>query len=44
VITARGVTSAIDLGLYLCEKVAGREVREQIAAQMDYPYYPQPAR
>ena len=40
VITARGVTSAIDLGLYLCEKAAGREVRERIAAQMDYPYYP----
>lgn len=38
VISARGVTSAIDLGLYLCEKVAGRDVRERIAAQMDYPY------
>jgi transcriptional regulator GlxA family with amidase domain len=41
VITARGVTSAIDLGLYLCEKVAGRDTRQRIAAQMDYPYYPQ---
>ncbi|HKP10685.1 MAG TPA: DJ-1/PfpI family protein [Blastocatellia bacterium] len=39
VITARGVSSAIDLGLYLCEKVAGRDVRERIAAQMDYPHY-----
>jgi len=38
VITARGVTSAIDLGLYLCEKIAGRDVRQRIAAQMDYPY------
>jgi transcriptional regulator GlxA family with amidase domain len=36
VITARGVSSAIDLGLYLCEKVAGRDVRRHIAAQMDY--------
>jgi cyclohexyl-isocyanide hydratase len=36
VITARGVTSAIDLGLYLCEKVAGRDVRRRIAEQMDY--------
>jgi cyclohexyl-isocyanide hydratase len=36
VITARGVTSAIDLGLYLCEKLAGREVRERIQKQMDY--------
>lgn len=39
VITARGVTSALDLGLFLCEKIAGREVREKIQEQMDYPYY-----
>ena len=36
VITARGVTSAIDLGLYLCEKLAGHEARERIRQQMDY--------
>jgi N-acetylglucosaminyldiphosphoundecaprenol N-acetyl-beta-D-mannosaminyltransferase len=30
VITAGGVTSAIDLGLYLCEKIAGIEVMEEI--------------
>jgi len=36
IITAGGVTSSIDLGLYLCEKIAGREAREKIAAQMDY--------
>ncbi|MEW6211082.1 MAG: DJ-1/PfpI family protein [Acidobacteriota bacterium] len=36
IITARGVTSAIDLGLYLCEKLAGRETRERIQKQMDY--------
>ena len=36
IITARGVTAAIDLGLYLCEKIAGREVREEIRQQMDY--------
>jgi cyclohexyl-isocyanide hydratase len=35
-ITARGVTSSLDLGLYLCEKLAGREVRERIARQIDY--------
>ena len=40
VITARGVTSAIDLGLYLVEKVAGRDVRNRIAMQMDYPDSP----
>jgi len=39
VITAGGVTSAIDLGLYLCEKIAGKEVREKIQAQMDYRNY-----
>ena len=37
VITARGVTSGIDLGLYLCEKFAGTEAKEQIRRQMDYP-------
>lgn len=36
VITARGVTSSIDLGLYLCEKLAGLEARERIRQQMDY--------
>ena len=36
VITARGVTSSIDLGLYLCEKLVGREAREEIRRQMDY--------
>ena len=36
IITARGVSSSIDLGLYLCEKLAGPEVKEQIRHQMDY--------
>lgn len=35
-ITARGVTSSIDLGLYLCETLAGPEVKERIREQMDY--------
>jgi cyclohexyl-isocyanide hydratase len=39
VITAGGVTSSIDLGLYLCEKIAGKEVREKIRQQMDYRNY-----
>jgi len=39
VITAGGVTAAIDMGLYLCEKIAGRVVRIKIQRQMDYPYY-----
>jgi cyclohexyl-isocyanide hydratase len=41
IITARGVTSAIDLGFYLCEKLAGYEAREKIRKQMDYHYHPQ---
>lgn len=36
VITARGVTSSIDLGLYLVGKLAGSEVRDKIRKQMDY--------
>jgi transcriptional regulator GlxA family with amidase domain len=39
VITAGGVTSAIDLGLYLCGKIAGSDVREKIQKQMDYRQY-----
>ena len=38
VVTAAGVTAAIDLGLYLVERLAGAAAREQIARQMDYPY------
>ena len=38
IITARGVTSAIDLGLYLVERLASAEARTRIAKQMDYPY------
>ncbi|KIN39888.1 DJ-1/PfpI family protein [Bacillus subtilis] len=36
VITARGVSSSIDLGLYLYEKLAGYEAKEKIRIQMDY--------
>ncbi|OPX64548.1 DJ-1/PfpI family protein [Methanoregula sp. PtaB.Bin085] len=39
VITAGGVTAGIDLGLYLCGKIAGEEVREKIQQQMDYRNY-----
>jgi transcriptional regulator GlxA family with amidase domain len=38
VITARGVSSAIDAGLHLVQKLAGADARNRIAAQMDYPY------
>jgi len=38
IITARGVTAAIDLGLYLCARIAGSEAAETIRVQMDYPH------
>jgi cyclohexyl-isocyanide hydratase len=38
VLTAQGVTSSIDLGLYLVERIGGSEARARIAKQMDYPY------
>jgi cyclohexyl-isocyanide hydratase len=37
VITGRGVTAAIDVGLQVVERIAGAEVRQAIARQMDYP-------
>ncbi len=38
VVTARGVSSSLDLGLHLVERIAGSEARAHIAKQMDYPY------
>ncbi len=42
VITAGGVTSGIDLGLYLVERLCGPEARAKISRQMDYPYLLRP--
>lgn len=39
VITAGRVSAGIDLGLSLCGKIAGEEVREKIQQQMDYRNY-----
>ncbi len=36
VITAGGVSSSLDMGLYLVRKIAGPEVMEEIRAQMEY--------
>ena len=38
IVTAGGVSSAIDLGLHIVQKLAGVEARGQIAARIDYPY------
>lgn len=36
VVTARGVTAALDLGLHLVERLAGPDTRNKIQLQMDY--------
>jgi cyclohexyl-isocyanide hydratase len=38
IITAGGVSSGIDAGLHVVEKLAGGETKKKIAKQMDYPY------
>ena len=38
IITGRGVSTSIDLGLHVVEKLAGAQARARVAAQMDYPY------
>lgn len=38
IITAGAVASSLDLGLYLCEKWAGKAAREAISKRMDYTY------
>lgn len=43
VITARGVSASIDLGLHVVERLAGAEARARVALQMDYPYRWDPA-
>ncbi|UWG48214.1 Putative intracellular protease/amidase [Halanaeroarchaeum sp. HSR-CO] len=40
VITGRGVSSSLDLGLYIVEELSDRDTRRAIAEQMDYPYDP----
>lgn len=38
-VTARGVASALDLGLHLVERLADAGVRAEVAEQMDYPHF-----
>jgi cyclohexyl-isocyanide hydratase len=42
VITAGAVATSIDLGLYVCEKLAGAEARRKVQMQIDYPYQAAP--
>lgn len=39
VITGGGVSSALDVGLYIVELITDAETRRRIASQMDYPHY-----
>ena len=39
IITGRGVSSSIDLGLYLVEKLLNKDAQISISKQMDYPYW-----
>ena len=36
--TAGGVSTSIDLGLHVVERLAGKDARLRVARQMDYPY------
>jgi cyclohexyl-isocyanide hydratase len=38
IITAGGVTAALDVGLHVVERLAGPEIAGRIRRQMDYPY------
>ena len=38
VITGGGVSTSIDLGLHVVQRLAGADARARIAKQMDYPY------
>lgn len=38
VVTARGVSASIDLGLFMCEQIAGTAAAGRIRRQMDWPY------
>lgn len=42
VITGGAVAASLDLGLYICEKLAGPEAKESIRTNMDYPKFDVP--
>ena len=39
VVTSRGVTAGIDLGLHLVSRLAGVDAARRMAVQMDYPHF-----
>jgi cyclohexyl-isocyanide hydratase len=38
IVTGGGVSTSIDLGLHMVERLAGSDARDKVARQMDYPY------
>ena len=42
IITAGGVSTSIDLGLYVVQRLAGTAATKRVAKQMDYPYRREP--
>ena len=41
-VTSGGVTSGLDLALWLVERLAGFELAERVAGRMDYPRFRPP--
>ena len=37
-VTGGGVSTSIDLGLHIVERLVGKDARTRVAKQMDYPY------
>lgn len=38
IVTSRGVTAGVDLGLHVVKRLAGKDAQARVAEQMDYPY------
>lgn len=43
VVTSGGLTSGISMALHVVDRLAGRELAERTARQLDYPWHPDPA-
>lgn len=38
ILTCKGVSASIDMGIYLCRRLCGEEAAKKVAASMDYPF------
>jgi cyclohexyl-isocyanide hydratase len=39
ILTCKGVSASIDMGIYLCKRLCGEEAAMRVAASMDYPFF-----